>query len=91
MQSRVLTVNYFFDFDFFFFFGLPALAVAFGAFFTVFFAGFFAAVFFFLVGLSPPALPPPNAWSQFFQNSGVVPVRTIGPLIKKRLTAKHKI
>jgi hypothetical protein len=26
-------------------------------------------------------LPLPNTWSQFCQNLGVVPVRTIGPLI----------
>jgi hypothetical protein len=44
---------------------------------TLLFVAFFFAVvdFFVFCGLSPKTL------SQFFQNSGVVPVRTIGPLV----------
>jgi len=51
---------------FFFFFAGTGLA----AFTSAFATGFF---------LAPPFFP--NTLSQFFQNSGVVPVRTIGPLI----------
>ena len=45
--------------------------------FTDFF--FAAAVFFFVLGAADLVGSPPNALSQFLQNSGVVPVRTIGP------------
>ena len=74
------------------FFG-AAFGAAFGAdfgadFFAAFLeataASFFAVAF---VALLPAVAVflSPNARSQFFQNSGVVPVRTIGPLIDSAL------
>ena len=61
----------------------------FAAFLADFFAAFFGAaaafVAFFLAAFGAVDevlfFFPPKTWSQFFQNSGVVPVRTIGPLM----------
>ncbi len=51
--------------------------------FDVFLADFFG-LFFFPVAFfrAPDDLPSPKTLSQLFQNSGVAPVRTIGPLIR---------
>jgi hypothetical protein len=84
------SLRYFLDF-FFAVFPAALEAVALAGFFFV--IPFFATAFFaeaaFLDAAVFVAVPflPPNALSQFSQNSGVVPVRTIGPPI---LTAPVK-
>lgn len=74
--ERVESVRYLLFFAAFFAVFLAAFLAAFGA--AVFFADFFA-------GGASVAAPLPKARSHPAQNFGLVPVRTIGPLIAQDL------